>query len=83
MFGLTFSGVIKSTFFPNIPFDKLNLEVAFKPGEREMQSFWRDNDILLHNDRVARVHFSIQNALSTVLTSEKYSATVQTYRDEA
>jgi multidrug efflux pump subunit AcrB len=38
IFGLTFSGVIKSTFFPNIPFDKLNLEVAFKPGEREMQT---------------------------------------------
>lgn len=36
--GLLMSGKIKSTFFPNIPFDKLNLEVAFKPGEREDQT---------------------------------------------
>lgn len=36
--GLLATGVIKSTFFPNIPFDKLNLEVAFKPGEREVQT---------------------------------------------
>lgn len=32
------TGKIKSTFFPNIPFDKINLEVAFNPGEREMQT---------------------------------------------
>ena len=36
--GLFATGYIKSTFFPNIPFDKLNLEVAFKPGEREMKT---------------------------------------------
>jgi multidrug efflux pump subunit AcrB len=36
--GLLMFGTIKSTFFPNIPFDKLNLEVAFKPGEREDQT---------------------------------------------
>lgn len=31
-------GLIKVTFFPNIQFDSLNLEVAFKPGEREKQT---------------------------------------------
>lgn len=33
-----FNGLIQATFFPNIQFDSINLEVAFKPGEREFQT---------------------------------------------
>lgn len=29
------AGLIKLTFFPNIPFEDIKIEVAFKPGERE------------------------------------------------
>lgn len=32
------NGLIKATFFPNIQFDSITLEAAFKPGERENQT---------------------------------------------
>lgn len=32
------NGLIKATFFPNIQFDSITLEAAFKPGEREFQT---------------------------------------------
>ena len=32
---MLFSKTIQSTFFPSIPFDDFNIEVAFTPGERE------------------------------------------------
>ncbi len=34
-FGLFSGGFIKSTFFPQIPFNSFNVNIAFKPGERE------------------------------------------------
>lgn len=34
-FGLFGGGFIKSTFFPQIPFNSFNINIAFKPGERE------------------------------------------------
>ncbi|MFT4736649.1 MAG: multidrug efflux pump subunit AcrB [Cyclobacteriaceae bacterium] len=33
--GLLMGGQIKSTFFPNIPFNSFNVNISFKPGERE------------------------------------------------
>lgn len=36
--GLMKFGLIKATFFPNIQFDSITLEAAFKPGEREYQT---------------------------------------------
>ncbi len=51
------NGTIKSTFFPNIPFDKLNLEVAFKPGEREMQTEQFMNKCLEDIWAVNNAHF--------------------------
>ena len=33
--GLFQGGFIKSTFFPQIPFNSFNINIAFKPGERE------------------------------------------------
>ena len=33
--GLLIGGQIKATFFPNIPFNSFNVNISFKPGERE------------------------------------------------
>ncbi len=55
-FGLFGGGFIKATFFPQIPFNSFNINIAFKPGEREtkveeyLQRFdnivWQVNDEL-------------------------------------
>lgn len=36
--GLFNGGLIKSTFFPSIPFDQFNLNIAFKPGSGEKRT---------------------------------------------
>lgn len=36
--GLTIAGIIKTAFYPNIPFDNVGIDVAFKPGDREDQT---------------------------------------------
>jgi len=35
--GLLSGGLIKATFFPQIPFNSFNIHIAFKPGEREQK----------------------------------------------
>lgn len=35
--GLLAGGQIKSTFFPQIPFNSFNINISFKPGEREQK----------------------------------------------
>ncbi|MCF8227580.1 MAG: efflux RND transporter permease subunit [Bacteroidales bacterium] len=55
--GLFSGGFIKATFFPTIPFDFFNINVAFKPGEGEKQTMtylhrfedavWEVNDELM------------------------------------
>jgi multidrug efflux pump subunit AcrB len=35
--GLIQGGMIKATFFPNIPFNSFNVNISFKPGEREQK----------------------------------------------
>ncbi len=37
-FGLFGGGQIKATFFPSIPFDQFNADIAFKPGSGEKQT---------------------------------------------
>ena len=37
MAGLFSGGFIKFTFFPNIPFNSFDIDIAFKPGEREQK----------------------------------------------
>ena len=32
------TGVVKTTFFPSIPFEEFSVDLAFKPGEREMKN---------------------------------------------
>lgn len=36
--GLLMTGVIKTAFFPGIPFSDIQVDVAYKPGEREMRT---------------------------------------------
>jgi len=36
--GLTVAGIIKTAFYPNIPFDNVGIDIAFKPGDREDQT---------------------------------------------
>lgn len=54
--GLLVGGQIKATFFPQIPFNSFNVNIAFKPGEREQKverylerfetAIWKVNDDL-------------------------------------
>lgn len=36
--GLVISGTIKTAFYPNIPFNDVQVDVAYKPGEREFRT---------------------------------------------
>lgn len=52
--GLLVGGQIKATFFPQIPFNSFNINISFKPGEREQkveaylsrfdEAVWKVND---------------------------------------
>ncbi|MEM6642652.1 MAG: efflux RND transporter permease subunit [Bacteroidota bacterium] len=55
--GLLKGGQIKSTFFPQIPFNSFNVDLAFKPGERE--------------DKVDQYLKGFDNAIWTVNTKLK------------
>jgi len=76
-FGLLGGGIIKSTFFPNIPFSSINVNLEFKSGTREstvekhIQDFedkiWKVNEDLKkeHNDTTDFVKFTFANVGST------------------
>ncbi|MEM6523748.1 MAG: efflux RND transporter permease subunit [Bacteroidota bacterium] len=54
--GLFGGGFIKATFFPQIPFNSFNINVAFKPGEREakVEAYLKkfDNAVWLANEQL-------------------------------
>jgi multidrug efflux pump subunit AcrB len=68
--GLFGGGIISSTFFPNIPPDSFNVNVAFTPGEGEKQTYeylmdfekavWEVNDSLMeeYNDTANFVNYT-------------------------
>jgi len=72
--GLVTGGFIKYTFFPSIPFDSFNINIAFTPGsgEKQTQKFlerfdsivWKvDKDLKKHfNDSTSFVTFTFRNA---------------------
>ncbi len=76
-FGLLGGGIIKSTFFPNIPFSSININLEFKSGTREalvekhIQDFedkiWQVNQDLKkeYNDTTDFVKFTFANIGST------------------
>ena len=71
--GLFGGGFIKSTFFPSIPFDQFNVNIAFKPGSGERQTLefvkrfdaaiWEVNDDLMeeYNDTVPFIANTFSN----------------------
>ena len=71
--GLFGGGFIKSTFFPSIPFDQFNVDIAFKPGSGERQTLefikrfdaaiWEVNDELMEefNDTVPFINYTFSN----------------------
>lgn len=71
--GLFGGGFIKSTFFPSIPFDQFNVDVAFKPGSGEKQTLefvrqfdeaiWEVNQELMDefNDTVPFINYTFSN----------------------
>jgi len=71
--GLFGGGFIKSTFFPSIPFDQFNVDIAFKPGSGEKQTLefvkkfdaaiWEVNEELMKefNDTVPFINYTFSN----------------------
>ncbi len=46
---LLISGIIKTAFYPNIPFNDVGIDIAFKPGDREDQTesfLWYLDDVV-------------------------------------
>ncbi|MTI32455.1 efflux RND transporter permease subunit [Xanthovirga aplysinae] len=62
--GLLQGGIIKSTFFPNIPFSSFNIDISFKPGTRE-------DKVEKYLDRFDKAIWEVNNELKT-----KYKDTV-------
>ena len=60
--GLLAGGQIKATFFPQIPFNSFNVNLAFKPGEREQKV-----EKYLHrfDDAIWKVNESLKEELDT------------------
>ena len=71
--GLFGGGFIKSTFFPSIPFDQFNVNIAFKPGSGEKQTLeyirkfddaiWEVNEELMeeYNDTAAFINYTFSS----------------------
>lgn len=71
--GLFGGGFIKSTFFPSIPFDQFNVNIAFKPGSGERQTLefirkfddviWEVNDELMeeYGDTAAYINYTFSS----------------------
>ncbi|HPE55481.1 MAG TPA: efflux RND transporter permease subunit [Bacteroidales bacterium] len=84
-FGLLKGGLIKATFFPAIPFDQFNVDIAYKPGSGEAQTLktlqriddiiWEVNDELKEelNDSVDFVNYSFLSTGSAFQGTENGS----------
>ncbi|MCK5102659.1 MAG: efflux RND transporter permease subunit, partial [Cyclobacteriaceae bacterium] len=71
--GLFKGGIIKTTFFPSIPFDSFNVNISFKPGAGEKQTYeflkqfdnavWEVNNELMkeYETSVPYVNFTFLN----------------------
>ena len=62
--GLFQGGFIKSTFFPQIPFTNFNINIAFKPGERESK-------VEAYLDRFDNAVWEVNNDLKEELDIEE------------
>lgn len=59
--GLLAGGQIKATFFPQIPFNSFNINISFKPGEREQKV---EAYLKRFNDAVWKVNDDLKSELS-------------------
>lgn len=83
--GLFQGGFITSTFFPSIPFDQFNVDIAFKPGSGEKQTLeyirhideviWEVNDELMDefDDTTAYVNYTFSSVGSSFSGQENGS----------
>jgi len=83
--GLLQGGIIKSTFFPNIPFASFNIDISFKPGTREHKveeylkrfdaAVWEVNEELKlqHNDTLDYINATFTAVGTTMSGSESGS----------
>jgi len=60
--GLFAGGQIKATFFPQIPFNSFNIDIAFKPGEREQKV---EKYISMFDEKVWEVNEDLKAELDT------------------
>ncbi|MEM9327510.1 MAG: efflux RND transporter permease subunit [Bacteroidota bacterium] len=60
--GLMGGGLIKSTFFPLIPFNSFNVDIAFKPGEREEKV---ESYLQVFNDAIWRLNGKMKEEFET------------------
>lgn len=58
--GLLAGGLIKATFFPQIPFNSFNVNIAFKPGEREQKV---ENYLIRFDDAIWTVNDQLKTEL--------------------
>lgn len=84
-YGLFGGGLIKSTFFPSIPFDQFTADIAFKPGSGEKQTLeyvkkiddaiWEVNDELKEelNDTLDFVNYTFVSTGSAFSGQERGS----------
>lgn len=59
--GLLQGGLIKATFFPNIPFNSFNVNISFKPGEREDKV---EKYLVRFEDAIWNVNEELRNELN-------------------
>ncbi|MDN5205316.1 efflux RND transporter permease subunit [Fulvivirgaceae bacterium BMA10] len=62
--GLFGGGIIQATFFPQIPFNSFNINLAFKPGERESK-------VEQYLERFEEVVWEVNDELKEELETEK------------
>ncbi|MBV6645841.1 MAG: efflux RND transporter permease subunit [Cyclobacteriaceae bacterium] len=70
--GLISGGFIKATFFPQIPFNSFNVNVAFKPGEREQKV---ESYLVRFEDAIWEVNNDLKSELEMDLDPIRYTFT--------
>ncbi|MFT6881657.1 MAG: multidrug efflux pump subunit AcrB [Marinoscillum sp.] len=70
--GLLAGGQIKSTFFPQIPFNSFNVNISFKPGEREQKV---EAYLQRFNDAIWKVNADLKEEFSSEKDIVSYTFT--------
>ncbi|MEH0156919.1 efflux RND transporter permease subunit [Limibacter armeniacum] len=92
--GLLGGGLIKATFFPRIPFNSLNIDIAFKAGTRETVTkdyvhefdslVWQINEELKteYNDTTNWINYTFSNVGSSKFGSGGHTGNVNVFFKE-